>query len=65
VRVVADTNILISALMFDGLPGVILNLVLDRRFTFVTSRPLLDELDEKLCEKSDVGTRCSGYPIEA
>jgi putative PIN family toxin of toxin-antitoxin system len=57
VRVVADTNILISALMFDGLPGVVLKLALDRRFTLVTSKPLLDELDEKLREKFGVSTQ--------
>jgi putative PIN family toxin of toxin-antitoxin system len=47
-RVVADTNIFISALLFGGLPGKFLDLVLRRRFTLVTSKALLDELDEKL-----------------
>jgi putative PIN family toxin of toxin-antitoxin system len=47
-RVVADTNILISALLFGGLPGKFLDLALRRRFTLVTSKALLDELDEKL-----------------
>jgi putative PIN family toxin of toxin-antitoxin system len=47
-RVVADTNIFISALMFGGLPGRFLDLALCRRFTLFTSRALLDELDEKL-----------------
>jgi putative PIN family toxin of toxin-antitoxin system len=47
-RVVADTNIFISALMFGGLPGRFLDLALQRRFTLVTSRALLDELAEKL-----------------
>ncbi len=47
-RVVADTNVFISALMFGGLPGRFLDLALRRQFTLVTSRTLLDELDEKL-----------------
>jgi putative PIN family toxin of toxin-antitoxin system len=47
-RVVADTNVLISALMFGGLPGRFLELALGRRFTLLASKALLDELDEKL-----------------
>jgi putative PIN family toxin of toxin-antitoxin system len=47
-RVVADTNVFISALMFGGLPGRFLDLALSRRFILVTSKALLDELDEKL-----------------
>jgi putative PIN family toxin of toxin-antitoxin system len=47
-RVVADTNVFISALMFGGLPGRFLNLALGREFTLITSKALLDELDEKL-----------------
>jgi putative PIN family toxin of toxin-antitoxin system len=47
-QVVADTNIFISALMFGGLPGQFLDLALRRRITLVTSKALLDELDEKL-----------------
>ena len=47
-RVVADTNVFISALMFGGLPGRFLDLALSRRFILVTPKALLDELDEKL-----------------
>lgn len=54
IRVVADTNVLISALMFDGLPGVFLELALSRAFTLVSSTALLDELDEKLRDKFGV-----------
>jgi putative PIN family toxin of toxin-antitoxin system len=54
VRVVADTNILISALMFGGLPGSFLDLALMNAFTLVTSPALLDELDEKLRAKFGV-----------
>ncbi len=47
-RVVADTNILVSALMFGGLPGAILDLALLHGFDLVTSPVLLDELNETL-----------------
>lgn len=47
-RTVADTNIFISAFMFGGLPGRFLDLALRQKFTLVTSKALLDELDEKL-----------------
>lgn len=47
-RVVADTNVLISALMFGGLPGTFLDLALAKAFTLVSSEALLDELYEKL-----------------
>ncbi|MBL8213585.1 MAG: putative toxin-antitoxin system toxin component, PIN family [Bryobacterales bacterium] len=51
IRVVADTNIIISALQFGGLPGKFLDLVYQRSFTLVTSPVLLDELDGKLRRK--------------
>jgi putative PIN family toxin of toxin-antitoxin system len=47
-RVVADTNVFISAFMFGGLPGKFLDLALRGKFILVTSSALLDELDEKL-----------------
>jgi putative PIN family toxin of toxin-antitoxin system len=47
-RVVADTNILISAFLFGGLPRVFVDLGLSGAFDLVTSVVLLDELDEKL-----------------
>ncbi|HLJ78762.1 MAG TPA: putative toxin-antitoxin system toxin component, PIN family [Acidobacteriaceae bacterium] len=50
-RVVADTNIYISALMFGGNPGFFLDLAMRRAFTLVSSPAILDELDEKLREK--------------
>ena len=54
IRVVADTNIYISALMFGGLPGVFLDLAFQQAFTLVASNVLLDELDEKLRGKFGV-----------
>ena len=44
-RIVADTNIFISALMFGGLPGAFLDLAFEGSFLLVTSPPLLEELD--------------------
>jgi predicted nucleic acid-binding protein len=41
-RVVADTNVLISALMFGGVPGSLLDLAFLRSFVLVTSPTLLE-----------------------
>lgn len=56
-RVVADTNIYISALMFGGLPGSVLDLGIIQRITLVVSAPLLDELEEKLRTKFAVSAQ--------
>lgn len=56
-RVVLDTNVYISALMFGGLPGALLDLAFLRSFTLIISLALLDELDEKLREKFGVSSR--------
>lgn len=55
-RVVADTNIYISALMFGGLPGTFLDLAFQQSFTLVSSAALLTELDEKLRGKFGIST---------
>jgi putative PIN family toxin of toxin-antitoxin system len=47
-RVTVDTNVLISALVFQGLPGEFLALALAGSIQLITSPALLDELDEKL-----------------
>lgn len=54
IRVVLDTNVYISALMFGGLPGSLLDLALLQSFLPVISPALLDELDEKLRLKFEV-----------
>jgi putative PIN family toxin of toxin-antitoxin system len=56
-RVVADTNVFISALLFGGLPGEFLRLALLREFTLVASSTLLDELDGKLRGKFAISDR--------
>lgn len=48
IRVVLDTNVYISALMFGGLPGLLLDLALVKSFLVLISPALLEELDEKL-----------------
>jgi putative PIN family toxin of toxin-antitoxin system len=48
IRVVADTNVYISALLFGGLPGEFLDLAFLPSFQLITSPVLLDELDDKL-----------------
>jgi len=50
-RVVADTNVLISGFVFTGLPCDFINRGLNGEFHFITSQPLLDELEEKLSLK--------------
>ena len=51
-RVVADTNVLVSALIFPGgPPEAFYRLVLGRQVELVTSRPLLAELGQVLGEK--------------
>ena|SRR5260370_26485868 len=53
-RVVLDTNVYVSALMFGGLPGSLLDLAFLRSFTLIISPALLEELDEKLRAKFGV-----------
>lgn len=50
-RVVLDTNILVSALIYGGKPQQIYNLVFDKRIFAVTSSILLAELTETLIKK--------------
>lgn len=50
-RVVIDTNVLVSAIMFGGLPGEIWELVLVERVEAVTSPILIEELFRILSQK--------------
>ena len=51
-RVVADTNVLVSALIFPGgAPEAIYRLALEGRIELLTSRPLLAELGRVLSER--------------
>jgi putative PIN family toxin of toxin-antitoxin system len=52
VRIVVDTNVLVSALIFPGgPPEAVYRLALERRIVLVTSRPLLAELGRVLTTK--------------
>ena len=50
-RVVADTNVLISALLFGGLPEQILLAGLRGEIQLLISIPLLEELENVLMKK--------------
>jgi putative PIN family toxin of toxin-antitoxin system len=51
IRAVFDTNVLLSALLFGGLPARILEFAFLGRFKLVTSPILIEELVEKLRDK--------------
>lgn len=50
-RVVIDTNIIVSGLLFGGLPLTILTAAIDRRFVSVTTPDLIEELERVLGSK--------------
>jgi putative PIN family toxin of toxin-antitoxin system len=50
-RAVADTNVLVSGLLFGGLPRTFLNQATAQSFTLVTSVELLEGLGETLANK--------------
>lgn len=52
-RVVIDTNVLVSGIIFRGKPHQILQTVIDRRIQAVSSKTLLAELTEILTKKID------------
>lgn len=52
-RVVLDTNVLISAILFGGTPRELLRSAIQGRFHAVTTQRLLDELERLLREKFD------------
>lgn len=52
-RVLLDTNVLISAHVFGGIPQQVYNMVLERQIEAVTSQILIAELIETLTKKFD------------
>lgn len=50
-RAVVDTNITVSGLLFGGLPLKVVRAAIDRRFTWVTSPCLIEELERVLGHK--------------
>ncbi|MPZ87836.1 MAG: putative toxin-antitoxin system toxin component, PIN family [Nitriliruptorales bacterium] len=55
VRVLLDTNVLISALLFGGLPEALLRRGLEGAFVMISSEVLLDELEDKLLQRFEFG----------
>ncbi len=51
IRAVVDTNIVVSGLLFGGLPSKVINAAIDRRFIWVTSPSLIEELERVLRHK--------------
>lgn len=56
-KVVLDTNILVSALIFGGKPEQVYNLVLEKQITAVISMILFSELLETLIKKFNFGPK--------
>jgi uncharacterized protein len=50
-RVVLDTNVVVSGLLFGGVPLKIVRSALCKEFTYVTSVPLLEEMQTVLAYK--------------
>ena len=50
-RLVLDTNVLVSAFLWRGLPGRLIELAGEREIQVYTSRALLDELSATLAKK--------------
>ncbi len=59
IRAVVDTNIIVSGLLFRGLPSKVVNAAIDRRFTWVTSPYLIEELERVLGYKKSQKTKAS------
>jgi len=53
-RLVADTNVVVSALLWQGTPYALFKAAQDHELEFFTSRPLLDELEEVLARRKFV-----------
>jgi len=50
-RIVFDSNVFISALLFDGPPRQVLELAKDRKLVLVCSKPIIEETARVLREK--------------
>ena len=48
IRVVLDTNVVVSSLLSTGTPKAIFNLAMNRRFGFYVSEPVLEEYERVL-----------------
>ncbi|HEX9774680.1 MAG TPA: putative toxin-antitoxin system toxin component, PIN family [Actinomycetota bacterium] len=52
-RVLLDTNVLLSAILFGGIPRRLLEAAIDGRLRLVTSRHLMEEFEEILEDRFD------------
>lgn len=59
-RILLDTNVLVSAILFGGLPPTLLDQVLRGDHTLVSSVPLVDELEDVLIERFDFDRATAG-----
>ena len=50
-RIVLDTNVLVSAFLWDGTPGRLIEMAGEKEIQLFTSRPLIDELTVTLAKK--------------
>lgn len=50
-KVVVDTNVIISAIVFGGKPKKIIQLIIEGKIIPIISKPLIAELVEILCKK--------------
>ena len=62
-RIVLDTNVLVSALLFGGIPQEIIDLVSEGEVQLVISPPLFSELKEVLEEKFNLSRARTGQHL--
>ena len=55
-RLVLDTNVLVSAFLWRGMPGRLVELAGEKEVQLFTSRTLLDELSDTLTKKNSCDT---------
>lgn len=51
IRAVIDTNVAVSGLIFGGIPRKVVNASLSRKYTWVTSPHLMDEIERVMRSK--------------
>lgn len=60
-RVLLDTNVIISGILFGGIPNDVLRRGLAGEFELVTGRALLDELERILRERFGFGPEAASF----
>ena len=50
-KVVIDTNVILSGVLFGGIPALILDAIQEKKFVFCTSQRNIDEVLDKLAHK--------------